>query len=110
LTRELLLGETTLSKGGTTTVPEKVVEALNLVAEPGERSKILWTPQGDEVVVTKGTPASDWRKTMVRKNGTTAIPRHAQKALQLRAAANGAEWVLWVRKGNRIVVRKRKRT
>jgi len=84
LARDFLLAETILNRGGTTQVPEKVMDALGLKPKPGERSKLLWTPAGDEVIVSKGTPQSDWRKTMLRKNGTAAIPRHIQKALTLR--------------------------
>jgi hypothetical protein len=106
LARELLLGETILNRGGTTNVPEKVMEALGLRPKPGERSKLLWTPTGDEVIVTKGTPQSDWRKTMLRKNGTAAIPRHIQQALMLKITSHGEESMLWMRKGNQIIVRK----
>ena len=106
MAREILLGETTLNKGGTTDVPEEVIEALSLRTTPGERSKLLWTPVGDEVVITKGTPQSDWRKTMLRKNGTAAIPRHIQQALGLRNTSQHEENVLWIRKGSQIIVRK----
>jgi len=110
LAREFLLAETILNRGGTTQVPEKVMEALGLKPKPGERSKLLWTPAGDEVIVTKGTPQSDWRKTMLRKNGTTAIPRHIQKALTLRITSHGEERLLWTRRGDQIVIRKGRRT
>jgi len=106
LARELLLGETTLKIGGTTNVPEKVMEALSLKPKPGERSKLLWTPAEDEVTVTKGTPQSDWRKTMIRKNGTAAIPRHIQQALKLKPTSQNEERVLWIWKGDKIIVRK----
>ncbi len=101
-----LLGETILNRGATTNVPEKVMEALSLNPKPGERSKLLWTPAGNEVIVTKGTPQSDWRKTMLRKNGTAAIPRHIQQALKLKVTSHGEERVLWIRKGGQIIVRK----
>ncbi len=91
-------------------VPEKVLEGLRLKPKPGERSKLLWTLEGGEVIVTKGTPQSDWRKTMLRKNGTAAVPRHIQQALNLRITSNSEEKVLWIRKGDQIVVRKGKRT
>jgi hypothetical protein len=104
LARELLLGETIVNKGGTTNVPGKVMKTLGLEPRPGERSKVLWTPTGNEVIVAKGTPQSDWRKTMLRKNGTAAIPRHIQHALKLRISSQ--ERVLWIRKGDRIIVRK----
>ena len=107
LARGLRLAETILNRGGTTQVPEKVMEALGLNPKPGERSKLLWTPAGNDVIVTKGTPSSDWRKTMLRKNGTAAIPRHIQKALTLRNSSHSEEKLIWIRRGNRIVIRKR---
>jgi hypothetical protein len=110
LARDFLLAETILNRGGTTQVPEKVMEALGLKPKPGERSKLLWTPAGDDVIVTKGTPQSDWRKTMLRKNGTAAIPRHIQQALTLRTTSNSEERLLWMRRGDQIVVRKGRRT
>ena len=107
MARDSVLAETILNRGGTTQVPEKVMEALGLKPKPGERSKLLWTPAGDEVIVTKGTPQSDWRKTMLRKNGTAAIPRHIQKALTLRNSSHSEEKLIWIRRGNQIVIRKR---
>src|SRR6266446_2044957 len=107
LARDSVLAETILNGGGTTQVPVKVVEALGLKPKPGERSKLLWTPAGDEVIVTKGTPHSDWRKTMLRKNGTAAVPRHIQKVLTLRITSQGEERLLWTRRGDQIVIRKR---
>jgi len=107
LARDFLLAETILNRGGTTQVPEKVMEALGLKPKPGERSKLQWTPAGDEVIVTKGTPQSDWRKTMLRKNGTAAIPRHIQKALTLRNSSHSEEKLIWIRRENQIVIRKR---
>ncbi len=106
MARDFLLGETILNRGGTTQVPEKVIEELGLKPKPGERSKLLWTPAGDEVIVTKGTPQSDWRKTMLRKNGTAAIPRHIQQALTLRITSHGEERLLWIRRGDQIVIKK----
>jgi len=110
LARDFVLAETILNRGGTTQVPEKVMEALGLKPKPGERSKLLWTAAGDEVIVTKGTPQSDWRKTMLRKNGTAAIPRHIQKALTLGITSHGEERLLWARRGDQIVIRKGRRT
>ena len=110
LARDFLLAETILNRGGTTQVPEKVMEALGLKPRPGERSKLLWTPAGDEVIVTKGTPQSDWRKTMLRKNGTAAIPRHIQQALTLKTTSHGEERLVWMRRGDQIVITKGRRT
>ena len=109
MARDFLLAETILNRGGTTQVPEKVMEALGLKPKPGEGSKLLWTPAGDDVIVTKGTPQSDWRKTMLRKNGTAAIPRHIQQALPLRITSHSEERLLWIRKGDQIVIKKGKR-
>jgi len=82
------------------------MEALGLNPKPGERSKLLWTPAEDKVIVTKGTPQSDWRKTMLRKNGTAAVPRHIRQALTLRSTPYGEERLLWIRKGDQVVVKK----
>src|SRR5436853_7560416 len=86
------------------------MEALGLKPKPGERSKLLWTPAGDEVIVTKGTPQSDWRKTMLRKDGAAAIPRHIQNALTLGITSHGEERLLCTRRGHRIAIRKGSRT
>jgi hypothetical protein len=110
LARELLLGETIVSSGGTTKVPKKVMDALGLVPKSGERSKLLWTPVGGEVIAAKGTPQSDWRKTMLRKNGTTAIPRHIRQALKLKISPQDEARVLWLLKEKRVIVRKRTRS
>ncbi len=110
MARDSVLGETILNKGGTIHVPEKVVEALGLKPKPGERSKLLWTPAGEDVIVTRGTPQSDWRKTMLRKNGTAAIPRHIQQSLILKVTPKSEERLLWVRRGDQIVIRKGQRT
>ena len=110
MARELLLGDTILNRSGTTDVPENVMKALRLKPKPGERSKLLWTPVGDEVIVTKGTPQSDWRKTILRKNGTVAIPKHIQQALMLKITSHGEARLLWSRKGDQIVVKKGTRT
>jgi len=107
LAREIVLGDTILNQGGTTSVPQKVMESLGLEPKTGERSKLLWTLAGGEVIVFKGTPQSDWRKTMLRKNGTAAIPRHVQDALSLKFNPRSEERVLWIRKGDQVVVRKR---
>jgi hypothetical protein len=85
------------------------MEALNLKPTLHERCKLLWTQERDRVIVTKGTPHSSFRKTMLRKNGTTAVPRHIREALKLRAAPYNDESVLWIRKGNAIIVRKNTR-
>ena len=103
---ELLLGITTLSAGGTTAVPRQVMELLKLKLTLERREKILWTQEGDEVIVTKGTPRSSYEKTMLRRGGRTAIPRHIRKVLKLRTTLQREERIAWIRRGNEIVVRK----
>jgi hypothetical protein len=103
----VLLGDTALNRGGTTIVPRDVMEALGLEPNTGERSKLLWTLVKGEAIVSKGTPQSDWRKTMLRKNGTAAIPRHVQEALSLKINPHVEERVLWIMRGDQIVVRRR---
>jgi hypothetical protein len=103
---ERLLGETILDRGGTTNVPEKVMKSLSLKPKPGERSKLLWTLEGDEVIVTKGTPQSDWRKTMLRKNGTAAVPRHIRQALKLKITSHSEERLLWILKGDQMIIKR----
>jgi hypothetical protein len=110
LARDFLLAETILNRGGTTQVPEKVMEALGLKPKPGERSKLMWTLARDHVIVTKGTPQSDWRKTMLRRNGTAAIPRHIQQALTVKISSHGEERLLWMRRGDQVVITKGRRT
>lgn len=63
---------------------------------------MLWTLKGNEVFVTKATPKSDWRKAMLGKKGTTAIPRHIQRALKLNTS-RGEEKVMWILKESQIV-------
>jgi hypothetical protein len=106
---EELIGETIFNKGGTTSIPENVMRVLFVKPKHGERSKLQWTPAGDDVIVTKGTPQSDWRKTILRKNGTAAIPRHIQQVLKLKTTAHEEERLQWIRNGDQIVVRKGRR-
>ncbi len=103
---ELLLGVTVLTQGGTTTVPMRVQELLRLGPTPDSREKILWTEEGDEIVVSKGTPHSSFRKTMLRIGGRAAVLKHIMKALKLRSKLHDEDKVLWLQKGNQVVVRK----
>lgn len=73
---------------------------------PQKREKVLWMEEGDEVVVSKGTPQSDFRKTMLRRGGRAAVPRHISEALKLKSTLNREERVIWIRRGERIFVRK----
>ncbi len=103
---ELLLGITVLTQGGTTTVPIRVQELLKLKPTPDKKEKILWTEEGDEIVVSKGTPQSSFRKTMFRRGGRAAVPKHIKKALKLKSKLHNEDKVLWLQKRNQVIVRK----
>ena len=106
MTEELALGITILSSGGRTTVPRQVMEVLKLRYTPQKREKILWTQEGDEVVVSKGTPQSSFRKTILSRGGRAAVPKHIREVLKLKSTLHEEERMLWIRKGDEIVVRK----
>ena len=108
LTNDLPLAITILSRGGTTAVPKQVMKVLKLRGTPGKREKLLWTQMGDEIIVAKGTPQSSFRKTMLRRGGRAAVPRHIMEALKLRPNLHNEERLLWLQKGNEIIVRKGK--
>jgi hypothetical protein len=108
LTDEIILGTTLLSRGGSTKVPRKVTEVLKVRYSPQSREKLLWMEAGDHVVVTKGTPQSSFRKTMLRRGERAAVPRHIQEALELKSAPDKEERILWIRSGKEIIVRKGK--
>jgi hypothetical protein len=106
LTSELILGITILSKGGSTTVPKQVMKVLKLTYTPQKREKLLWMKKWDEIIVSKGTPQSSFRKTMLRRGGRAAVPRHIREALKVRSTLHKEERMLWIRKGDEIIVRK----
>lgn len=95
-----------VSPGGRTTVPGRVRELLKLEFTAHKKEKILWTQEGDEVVVQKGTPQSSFRKTLLGSNGKAAIPKHIQSFLKLKPALHREERVAWIQIGDRVVVRK----
>jgi bifunctional DNA-binding transcriptional regulator/antitoxin component of YhaV-PrlF toxin-antitoxin module len=97
---------TTLSKGRRTTVPKRVVEALGLRPTPDKKEKLLWTLEGGEIVVTKGTPQSSFKKTKLATDGTAAVPKHVREFLKLESTLHKEETMIWVQKGDWIVVRK----
>ncbi|HVP23345.1 MAG TPA: hypothetical protein VMS77_05480 [Conexivisphaerales archaeon] len=103
---ELVLGTTILGRSGRTTIPKEVMELLDLRYAPQKREKLLWTQKGDEVVVTKGTPASSYQKTILSRGGRAAVPRHIRKALKLDSILYGEEGIIWIRKGDEVIVRK----
>lgn len=106
LADELLLGITILSIGGRTNVPAQVREVLKLRSTRQEREKLLWTQEGNQVVDTKGTLQSSFRKTMFSRDGTAAVPRHIRKALKLKSTLHKEERILWVQRGQGVIVRK----
>ena len=92
--------------GGRTTIPKPVVEALKLRYSPQKREKLLWAQDGDEVVVTKGTPQSDFRKTILSRGDTAAVPKHICEALKLKLAPHREERLVWIQRGKDILVRR----
>jgi len=103
---ELPLGITVVSGGGRTVIPERVLELLNLRYAPQSRQKLLWTQEGSDVVVKKGTMDSSFRKTILSKGGKTAVPKHIRKILKLKATPEDGERMIWVQRGKDIIVRK----
>ncbi len=106
MTDKHTLGITILSASRRTTVPRRVMEALNLRPAPDRIEKILWTLDGPEVIVEKGTPQSDFKKTKLGVNGRAAVPKHVREALKLKSTLQREERMIWIRKGDKIVVRK----
>jgi hypothetical protein len=103
---EPLLGITILGRGGSTTVPKQVLKVLKLRYTPQKREKLLWMQKRNQIVVSKGTPQSSFRKTMLRRDGRAAVPRHIMEALKLKSTLHKEERMLWIRKGDEIIVRK----
>lgn len=71
-----------------------------------KKEKILWTQEGDEIVVRKGTPLSSFRKTLLSTEGRAAVPKHIQDILKLKCAHHREDRVIWLRKGDAVLVRK----
>ncbi len=82
------------------------MEVLKLRYTPQKREKILWIQEGDEVVVSKGTLQSSFRKTILSRGGTAAVPKHIMEALKLRPTLHKEERMIWIQKGDEIIVRK----
>ena len=79
---------------------------LKLNPTPYKREKILWAQVGDEVIVTKGSLQSSFEKTMLRRGGRTAIPKHIREALKLKSAPHREERIVWIQRGSQIMTRK----
>lgn len=107
---EEILGVTDLEAveghGGKTTIPKQALEILKLRYSPQNREKLLWRQEGGEVVVTKGNPQSDFRKSMLSRGDTTAVPKHICEALKLKFAPDREERLVWIQRGKDVLVRK----
>ena len=104
--KEVHLETTVLSRGKRTTVPERVKEFLKLRFTPGKLTKLLWTQEGEEIVVTRGTPQSSFMKTLLSRDGTAAVPKHVIEALKLKWTSDKEQRIVWIERGRKIIVRK----
>jgi hypothetical protein len=104
--REVVLGVTVLSKAGRTEVPDEVLDLLKMDARSRRREKLLWTGEGGEAIVSRGTLQSSFRKTILSRDGTAAVPKHVRKALGLGLSPDREESLMWIRKGVEVIVRK----
>ena len=82
------------------------MEVLELKPTPDKKEKLLWTVEGDEIVVTKGTQQSSFKKTKVSVEGTAAVPKHAREFLKLKSKLSKEETTMWIQKGDQVIVRK----
>jgi len=82
------------------------MEMLKLRYTPQKREKILWTQKGNEVVVSKGTAQSSFRKTILSRGGRAAVPKHVREALKLKSTLHREERMIWIQRGEEIIVRK----
>jgi hypothetical protein len=79
---------------------------LKLRYTPQRRQKLLWIQQDGDVVVKKGTLQSSFRKTILSRGEKTAIPKHIREVLKLRFTPDGEERLIWIQRGDGIIVRK----
>jgi hypothetical protein len=82
------------------------MKLLNLSYTPQNREKLLWLQDGDEIVVSKGTPQSSFRKSILSRGGTSAIPRHIREFLKLESTLHKVDRVIWLQRGDKIIVRR----
>ena len=82
------------------------MKKLKLDYSPQKREKLLWTQEGEEVVVTKGTPQSDFRKTTLSRGDKAAVPKLVCEALKLKLTPHGEERLVWIQRGKDILVRR----
>jgi len=79
---------------------------LKLRYTPQKREKMLWIQKGKEIVVKKGTLQPSFRKTILSRGGRAALPKHVREVLRMRSTLHKEERVIWIQKGDEIVVRK----
>ena len=82
------------------------MELLKLKPTLNERVKLLWTQEGDKVTVSKGTLQSSYKKTILSRSGSAAVPKHVREALKLESKPHREERMIWILKGNEVIVRK----
>lgn len=82
------------------------MELLKLRYTPHRRQKLLWVQEEDDIVVKKGTLQSSFRKTILSRGGKTAIPKHVREVLKLKLTPDGEERLIWIQRGDDIIVRK----
>jgi len=84
------------------------MEVLELKPTPDKKEKLLWTLDGGEILVTKGTQQSSSKKTKVTINGTAAVPKHVREFLRLKSKLSKEETLTWIQRGDQVIVRKGK--
>ena len=82
------------------------MEVLKLKPGLQKKEKILWTQEGDEIIVEKGTPQSSYKKTMLSRSGKAAVPKHVRETLKLKSMLHREERMVWVQKGGKVIVRR----
>lgn len=103
MTDELVLGITVFN-GARTIIPSKALELLKLRYTPQKQQKLLWTHEGDDVLVKKATLQSSFRKTMLTRGGKTAVPKHIREYLKVKSTPE-EERLVWIQRGDEVIVR-----
>ena len=79
---------------------------MELKPTPDKKEKLLWTLEGGEVIVTKGTQQSSFKKTKVTINGTAAVPKHVREFLKLKPKVSKEETLTWIQRADQVIVRR----
>jgi hypothetical protein len=82
------------------------MDVLKLRYTPQKREKIHWIQEGDEIIARKGTPQSSFMKTILTRSGKAAVPKLVREALKLKLTPQMEERVIWIQRGEDIIVRK----